>query len=417
MNNKIISVLCNRQFFYLFAAEVFSQIAFNMMNFILLIIAFKLSNSNTAVSGIVLTFTIPAIFFGILAGAYVDRWNKKSVLFATNIIRALILISLAFLHMNLFLIYILSFATAVITQFFIPAETPVIPLIVKKDQLFSANALFGMGIYGSILVAYAMSGMFLILLGPTNVFVLLSLFFILAAILIYLIKIPKQSSRPEFFKVDVTKEIKNAFGLIAKTRQIYQALFLLTLSQTLILILAVIGPGFAKEVLEIQVDELPLLFITPAAFGMIFGAVIIGNFFNKYRKQKMANLGVFLAGFSIILLPYGSKVVSKDIVYNINAFLPGILNINILHIVVLLAFVLGIANALIFIPSNTILQEKTSDEIRGKIYGVLNTMAGGFSLLPIVMVGKMADVIGVAPVLTGIGLSLVVLSIVLRLMR
>ncbi len=82
-----------------------------------------------------------------------------------------------------------------------------------------------MGIYGSILVAYAMSGMFLILLGPTNVFVLLSLFFILAAILIYLIKIPKQSNRTESFKVDVTKEIKNAFGLIAKTRQIYQALF------------------------------------------------------------------------------------------------------------------------------------------------------------------------------------------------
>ncbi len=415
MSNRIISVLLNKKFFFLFAAEVFSQIAFNMMNFILLILAFKLSNSNTAVSLIVLTFTVPAILFGIIAGAYVDRWNKKSVLFWTNVIRFGILIALAFSSQNLMFIYVLSFITAMVTQFFIPAETPVIPLLVKKDQLLSANALFGMGIYGSILVAYALSGTFLMIFGERNVFIFLSSFFVLAAGFIYFLKIPKKKEAERASKIDIRNEIKVAFNLIARTREIYQSLFLITLSQTLILILAVLGPGFAKQVLEIEINDLPLLFITPAALGMVFGAVFIGNFLNGKSKRSMAKAGVLIGGISILLLPYGSKVASKDFISAINSFLPAILNISILHIVVFLAFILGIANALIFVPSNTVLQERTSDQIRGKIYGILNALAGGFSLLPIILAGKLADVLGVSAVLTGVGSALIFIGVILKL--
>src|SRR5579872_6703653 len=107
MNNSLFATLKNRSFFFLWLAEVFSQIAMNMMNFILILVAFSLTNSNTAVSGIVLSFTIPAIFFGILAGVFVDRWNKKYVLFATNAIRVFLLVVLAFAHTNLVGLYAL----------------------------------------------------------------------------------------------------------------------------------------------------------------------------------------------------------------------------------------------------------------------------------------------------------------------
>src|SRR5579872_5283402 len=136
MNNSLFATLKNRSFFFLWLAEVFSQIAMNTMNFILILVAFSLTNSNTAVSGIVLSFTIPAIFFGILAGIFVDRWNKKYVLFVANALRALLLFVLSFIHSNLFGLYLLTFLISIITQFFIPAETPMIPLIVKKEQLF-----------------------------------------------------------------------------------------------------------------------------------------------------------------------------------------------------------------------------------------------------------------------------------------
>lgn len=415
MGSGIFRVLSNRSFLFLWLAEVFSQIAFNMVNFILIIIVYELANSSTAVSGLILSFTIPAITFGIIAGVYVDRWDKKKVLFLTNVARTFLLILLAVFHLNLPFVYALSFATAVITQFFIPAETPMIPLLVKKDQLLSANALFGMGIYGSILVAYALSGPFIIFFGNIFSFLIIGVFFLFAAFLIQLIKVPGHKKNKENNKSKNTlinfspknfirEEIKQAFALIARTKAVYRSLFLLTLSQTIILILAVIGPGFTKQVLGTSVEQFPLLIVTPAAFGMVIGAIIIGNFFQRISKETMANTGVLLSGIIIFFLPFGSKVASKSLIDSVNSYLPNFLILDIFHIMIFLAFLLGFANALVFVPSNTLLQEKTSDELRGKVYGTLNALSGIFSLFPIIIVGSLSDLFGVGKVLTGIGL-------------
>ena len=147
MRNPIIAALSIPSFLFLLISEFFSQFAMNLLNFILLIVVFNLSKSNLAVAGVVLSFTLPSIAFGILAGAYVDKWNKKNVLVMTNFLRALAVIPLIFISSQLFLVYVFSFIVSLVTQFFIPAETPIIPHLVKKDLLLSANALFSMGIF------------------------------------------------------------------------------------------------------------------------------------------------------------------------------------------------------------------------------------------------------------------------------
>ena len=187
-DNLILKTLRIRPFLFLIASEFFSQFSMNLFNFALLIVVFSVANSNTAVSGVVIAFTLPALIFGILAGVWVDRWNKKSVLIVTNLLRALIVFPLAFFYRSLGLVYLATFGVAMATQFFIPAETPIIPLLVKKDLLLSANALFGMGIYASIFLAYALSGPILLMFGKTNIFILLTALFLIAGIFAALIK-------------------------------------------------------------------------------------------------------------------------------------------------------------------------------------------------------------------------------------
>jgi MFS family permease len=82
------------------------------------------------------------------------------------------------------------------------------------------------------------------------------------------------------------------------------------------------------------------------------------------------------------------------------------------HIMVVLAFILGIATSLVFVPANTILQEETSDESRGKIYGVLNTLIGIMSIIPVVVVGGLADLIGVKAVITGMGIVVLIIAVI-----
>ena len=119
----------------------------------------------------------------------------------------------------------------------------------------------------------------------------------------------------------------------------------------------------------------------------------------------------------MLILPYGSKIAARDIVITLNEYLPHILNITSFHLVTVIAFLLGFSNAFVFVPSNTILQEKTADEVRGKVYGVLNTIVGIFSLLPLLIVGGLSDILGVTTVLVGIGICLLGLGVLRTFFR
>lgn len=415
MNNHIVRALQVKPFIFLWLAEIFSQIAANMVNFVLILVVYSLTGSSTAVSGIVLSYTIPAIFFGVLAGVLVDRWNKKRVLYLTNIFRALCLVILALFHRNLGVIYTVSFIMTIAAQFFIPAETPIIPLVVGKEELFSANALFGIALYGSLLISYALSGPFLLALGSKTVFFILALFFLAAGVFVTLVTTHKDKKEGQEnireIELSFLKEVKVAFALIKNTREISHSFLLLTLTQILILVISVIGPDYAKHVLGIRIAEFPILFVTPAAIGMVIGAVLLTNYFHSFSKHKSATIGLFLSAFAVLLLPFGSRVTSKPIVHTLNVFLPHILKINILHIMVILAFVLGFANALIFVPSNTMIQEKTSDESRGKVYGALNALVALFSLFPVILAGSLADILGVNFVLITVGIVMIGIGI------
>jgi MFS family permease len=416
-DNPILKALRIRPFLFLIVSEFFSQFSMNLFNFALLIVVFSVANSNTAVSGVVIAFTLPALFFGILAGVLVDRWNKKSVLIWTNLLRALIVLPLALFYKSLGLVYLATFGVAMVTQFFIPAETPIIPLLVRKELLLSANALFGMGIYASIFLAYALSGPILLMFGKTNIFIFLAASFFIAGIFASLIKINKSRVEPRKLEknqvaLSLKDEIKVVFSLISKTRKLSHALFSLTVVQILIYVLAAIGPGYAQHVLRIRVESFPILFVTPAIIGLAIGALIIGSFMHKHPRESLTKFGLFLMGISILLLPYGSRVESRQIIHLINFYLPHILSINVVHIMVVLAFILGIATAFVFVPANTVLQEETSDESRGKVYGVLNSLIGVMSIVPVVVVGGLADLIGVKAVITGTGLVVILIAVI-----
>src|SRR5690242_12107915 len=141
----IIQVLRNRNFLFLWIAQALSQTAQQVMNYVLLQQAFALSQSNTAVSLIMICFTLPAILFSAVAGVYVDRKPKRVVLTATNAMRVgAMLLYIFFTGSNLgvialVVIYTTTLFFSSVGQFFNPAESAAIPLLVPRNQLVSAN--------------------------------------------------------------------------------------------------------------------------------------------------------------------------------------------------------------------------------------------------------------------------------------
>lgn len=331
--------------------------------------------------------------------------------------RALVLIVLFFNLKSLLAIYGGASIISIISQFYVPAESPLIPSLVVSDKLVPANSIFGIGLFGSILIGYVLAGPATNILGRGPVFLLLAFVFLLAAIFAFLIpnEKVKQSSakyRAQNLKKSVGKELAESSSILFRYREVRDAFFLLIFSQIIIFIIAILIPGYAKTILEIPAENLSIILFAPAAAGMVVSAILIGSYFAKSQKENLIDLGIFLSGLVLLLFPLTSRIIGRDIVKFLNLFLPRLVELNVFSFVLVLAFLAGFANALIFVPSQAQIQGTVPQDFRSKIYGLLFALIGIFSLVPILIAGGIADILGVGAVLAIIGLTILLLGLV-----
>jgi len=119
----------------------------------------KGTQSAAHMSVAVLTVVLPSVIFGLVAGAYVDRRDKRLVLIGTNLLRAGLMPLYILMPDRLWLLFAVNFLFATISQFFAPAEVAMIPALVGRRQLLQANSLFNV-----TFTAAQLGG--LVLLGP-----------------------------------------------------------------------------------------------------------------------------------------------------------------------------------------------------------------------------------------------------------
>src|SRR6202022_3389930 len=139
------SIWRNREFLLLWLAQAISQTAQNAIWYGIVVLVQRQSHSSTLLSLAILTLIIPSVIFGVLAGVYVDRWDKRAVLIGTNLIRGGIAFSYGLfglpLGCPLSLLFVINFLFSTVGQFFAPAETAMIPTVVGRARLLQANGL------------------------------------------------------------------------------------------------------------------------------------------------------------------------------------------------------------------------------------------------------------------------------------
>lgn len=414
----ILRVFRIRPFFFMICAEFFSQLAFNMQHFVLIFVIYSVTHSNTAVSGMILSFMIPSVLLSIFAGVYVDRWNKKKILISAHIIRAMLLLPFLIPNLHLGFIYFLTFLIAIITQFSIPAESAIIPQLIPKNLIIPANAVFAFGIYSSMLLGYIFSGPMLLFFGKTNTIIFLISLFFISTFFVTFIKLvgrKKDSAEKDFSlsssAFSVGREAKEIFSFIKKAQGVMHALIMLTIAQSVIFMFAVLAPGYVATILEAPIESVSWILIAPAGLGLGIGAFMLGSIGKKFNHKKLSAIGFMIIGIIFILLPFASRVTSYAFIQSLNSFLPHLLDINILHIIVVLAFIIGFALSLVFIPSNATIQIETQEAMRGRMYGLLSALIGAVSFLPVALAGGLADMLGVGIVIVSVGIFMMMLSV------
>lgn len=407
-------VLRNRTFLAMWVAQAVSQVGQNVINIALLVTVNAISKSSTAVSGIIIAFALPGVIFSTVAGVVVDRADKRSVMIAVNLLRAVVTVGFVFasglpVGFALLGIYALGFGFAAVTQFFNPAEGSAIPFVVRKGELAQANALFQLTITVSQLVGFATLGPLLIaLIGLNALYIAIAVSFVVSAALLAVLPPMKPMVRPrdadDNWLETLWAETREAWVYILRDRLLRKAMGFLTFASSAFLALGVLAQRFAEESLMLGAGGVGYI-LAPAGVGMVIGVILVGRTARPENREAMIHGGTLSQAFTLLVF-----ALAPAVFYALLGRAEGGEPLRPLVITVMVAaLLLGVGQAFILVPSQTLLLERSGDEVRARVMSTFFTLSNASALVPTLGAGVIGDTVGVA---AGI-LSLAVIALLL----
>jgi len=408
------AVFKNPNFLALWGGQVFCQLADKV--YLVLMIALintEFQGSNQSISGwvsaLMMAFTIPAVLFGSVAGVFVDRWSKKTVLVATNAWRGILVLVIPLLlwlthdwqpigviPVGFAIILAVTFLVSTLTQFFAPAEQAAIPLVVKEQDLLSANSLYTTTMMASVIVGFAVGEPLLALadsiwvqLGGHNGFgkeLLVGGSYAIASITLLLLATNEKTHAPETEFPHVFSDLKDGLRYLKENYQVRNALLQLTILFSVFAALTVLAVRMAEIIPHLKASQFGFL-LAAGGVGIALGATMIGQFGQRFSYNQLSLFGCIGMAASLI----GLSVFTTQ-----------------LWLVLLLVTLLGVFGALVGIPMQTTIQTETLPAMRGKVFGLQNNVVNIALSLPLALAGVAETFVGLKAVF--MGLAAIVIS-------
>ncbi len=403
VSSGIMCVLKNTSFLILWLGQVFSQLADKI--YLVLMIALITANFQSQgesisswVSLIMIAFTIPAILFGSLAGVYVDRWSKKTVLVVSNIFRGILVLIVPFcLSINkeeigffslpwaFWLLLLVTFSVSTLTQFFAPAEQATIPLIVRKKDLLAANSVYTTTMMAMVIIGFAVGEPLLKIMsdwGTSFNFaygkeLLVGGCYVLAGgILVTMVSREREEDKQTKDNHPL-EDIKEGLRYLKYNHRVRNALFQLVILFSIFAALAVLAVRLAETIPGMEADQFGYLLATTGV-GIAIGATFVthqGKMIPHGRLSFWGSLGMggALSGLSVAT--------------------------NSLILALAMTVILGIFAALVGVPMQTTIQGETPPDMRGKVFGLQNNAVNIALSLPLALAGIAETYLGLRLVL------------------
>jgi MFS family permease len=383
----------NRDFRYLWLGQVVSQMGDWFDTIAVYTIALRLTGSSRSVALIMVARFLPTVVLGPLSGVVADRFSRRSIMIASDIIRAIVVLGFLFVRRpdQMWLVYLLTVLQLAFSSFFEPAKTAAIPSIVSDRELVPANAIAAVTWSAMLTLGAALGGFVAGWFGTDAAFILDSLTFVVSALLISVVRLPKRAKREKSRlslgkALGITDTIEGARYVKSRSR-VLAALMVKPawgLGGGILTLLAVFGervfPVGGKTATGIGV------LFTARGIGTAVGPIFARRWTGETRKQMQTAIGIaFLMGGAF----YIAFAVS--------------------HSLVLALIFLAIAHAggsILWVFSTVLLQRGVEDQFRGRVF------AAELALLTLTMaasnylVGELIDRFGISPRIVTVGVGI-----------
>lgn len=372
---KLPKVLTNKNFFLLWLAQGISNLGDNLTNLTLIILVNAITHSTAAIAVLVIMIALPKIIFGLIAGVYVDRWNRKYIMLASDFIRAflvLIFIIAAISH-NVTLIYIVAFIQAAIGTFFDPARGALVQVVVPEEQYMESNSvtqtLMVIGQFGGATLAGLLVG----LTGQyAPAFIVDALTFLGSVGLVWFVHSEKartvHTEEPKHFLHSLQEGLKTVTHnsvLLAIIITMTMLMFAVSPVQVLIV-------PFLTNILHASIKWLGIV-QGGDTIGNIIAAVILVGVASRVSSKVLFVTSIFILGAVIIAMGLA-------------------INIPFLFFVM---FVLGLVSVAFQTSIGTIMQKSVSNEVMGRVLSLFEMVPGVASVASLALVGVLGATFGI----------------------
>ena len=383
----------NRGFRQLWLGQVVSQMGDWFDTIALYTIILNLTGSGRDVGLLLVARFVPSFVFGPLSGVAADRFSRRSIMIISDLLRAVVVLGFLFVRRadQLWIIYVLTVLQLGFSTFFEPAKTAAIPSIVHERELVAANAISSVTWSVMLTLGAVIGGLITGWFGTDVAFVLDSLTFLLSAVLIASVRLPKRPAR-EKGKLTVGK----ALGI---TQTIEGARYVKRRPRVLALLLVKpawgLGGGiltllavFGERVFPVGTSAATGIGVLFAArgIGTAVGPIVARRISGEGKKRMQVSIGVaFLIG-GLFYIAFGST----------RSFLIALIVLGLAHT----------GGSILWVFSTVLLQRDVEDSFRGRVF------AAELALLTLTMAasnyatGEMLDRFGFSPRLVVIGIGI-----------
>jgi DHA3 family macrolide efflux protein-like MFS transporter len=392
MRHPYVRLASNGPFSAMWLGQVVSSLGDRVHQVALVFLVARATDSSPLALGLVFAaMTVPSFLVGPVAGALVDRWDRKRVMVGSDLIRAAIVVAIPVVSaVHISLVVALVFLLAVVSSFFRPARVAALPQVVSDEDLLSANSAMWIADTASDLVGYGLGGLFVAFLGPALVlaFWLDGASYLASAMLVAAVAIPRlvpgSGTSGEARAPSLRFDLATGWRFLrAET-----VLFATTVQAAI----AELGLG--------ALTALSPLLVAGLALGSIEAPMAYGLF--------EMSMGVGLVGGGIVLgglatrLPKGLTIVAAFTATGV--VLVALAVTGSLPIALALACLVGVANVSFAVPSQTIFQQRTPGELLGRVVAIRIAAVNAVLAVAMVTSGVLAEIFGLHAVLVGCGI-------------
>lgn len=379
----------SRDFTLLWIGQLLSQIGDQCLLIAAMTLITGFSRSTLAMLIPAISVAAPQLLFGLVGGVVADRWDRKQLMIASDVLRGLIVLAVLLVRSiaDLWILYLAAASLTLVGVFFYPARNAAIPSIVPHGLLLAANSLIQGSYIVALIVGPVIAGLLVESWAPAAI-LFDSVSFFISAIFIAVMAIPKGVLRQqEAEKRTVWADMKAGLEFIRQNRVLHQVLITMAVATLGIGAVVLLAIPHLKQQLEAGGLEYGGA-MSMLGIGSVLGGLLVSRLSRHLSASTLVGGLMILAGIAIIAFAWAPTY----------------------WVVLISVAVLGMCVVMARGALETIVQALTPDTVRGRVQSATNllvvistTSAQGLSAVLGALLGVQSIFIaaGVLTALTG----------------